>query len=111
MTSVSTERDGGALTVVVSGDIDLATGPAVSSAIGAALAAEGATTVRIDLSGVRFLDSSGIALLLKARRDADERSITLHTVGAQGIVLQVLELTGVLAHLSGQTGPAQPAPP
>jgi anti-sigma B factor antagonist len=111
MISVSTERDGGALTLAVSGDIDLASSPVVSDAIGAALAADGVATVQVNLSGVRFMDSSGIALLLKARRDADERSITLRVVGARGSALQVLELTGVLAHLSGRTGPDQPAAP
>jgi anti-sigma B factor antagonist len=111
MMSVSTQRDGGTLTVIVSGDIDLASGPAVSDAIGEALTADGAATVGVDLSGVRFLDSSGIALLLKARRDADERHITFRVVGAHGIALEVLELTGVLAHLSGQTGPDQSAAP
>jgi anti-sigma B factor antagonist len=111
MMSVSTERDGGLLTVAASGDIDLATAPVLSDAIGRALATDGAATVRVDLSGIRFLDSSGIALLLKARRDADERSITFGVVGAQGVALQVLELTGVLAHLSGQEGPDLPATP
>jgi anti-sigma B factor antagonist len=100
MMSIATERDGGALTVVVSGDVDLATSPVVSDAIGAALAADGAATVQVDLSGVQLLDSSGIAVLLKGRRDADKRSITFRVVGAQGITRQVLELTGVLAHLS-----------
>jgi anti-anti-sigma factor len=114
MISVSTERDGDALTVVVSGDIDLASSPVLSDAIGDALAANGAATVHADLSGVRFMDSSGIALLLKARRDADDRSITFRVVGAHGIAHQVLELTGVLAHLSGadgQTDPDRPAAP
>jgi anti-anti-sigma factor len=104
MVSVSSDRDGGVLTVAVSGDVDLATGPLVSGAIDDALAAEGAETVRVDLSGVRFLDSSGIALLLKGRRDADERGLAFQVFGAQGVTLQVLEVTGVLAHLSGEPG-------
>ena len=103
MISVSSERDRGVLTVAVSGDVDLATGPAVSDAIGDALAAEGAELVRVDLAGVRFLDSSGIALLLRGRREADERGLGFQVVGARGVTLQVLEVTGVLAHLSGET--------
>lgn len=104
MVSVSSERDGGVLIVAVSGDVDLATGPAVWDAIGDALAAEGAEAVRVDLSGVRFLDSSGIALLLRGRREADERGVDFRVVGARGVALQVLEVTGVLAHLSGESG-------
>ena len=104
MVSVSTERDAGVLTVAVSGDVDIATGPVVSDAISEALAAEDAESVRVDLSGVRFLDSSGIALLLRARRDADERGRGFWIIGAQGVTLQVLEVTGVLSHLSGESG-------
>ena len=43
------------------------------------------TTVQVDLSGVRFLDSSGIALLLRGRRDADERAVGYRVTGAHGI--------------------------
>jgi anti-anti-sigma factor len=60
--------------------------------------------VEVDLSAVRFLDSSGISLLLKCRRRADERGVAYRVTGAYGITEQVLEMTGVLAHLSGGTG-------
>ena len=103
--SVTSDRSGGVLTVAVSGEVDLASAPDVEQAIADALRTDGVTTVQVDLSGVRFLDSSGIALLLRGRRDADERAVGYRVTGVRGIAKQVLELTGVLAHLSsGPTG-------
>jgi anti-anti-sigma factor len=62
--------------------------------------------VEVDLSAVRFLDSSGIRLLLIGRRAADERGVAYRVTGAQGIARQVLEMTGVWAHLSGGSAPS-----
>jgi anti-sigma B factor antagonist len=107
--SVSSQGRDGVLTVAVSGEIDLATGPDVERAIAVAIGSDGVSEVRVDLSGVEFLDSSGVALLLKGRRAADERGVGFRVSGAHGITLQVLELTGVWAYLSGENLPDQPA--
>jgi anti-anti-sigma factor len=99
--SVSSHRQGSVLTVVVTGEVDLSTNFAVENAITDAIAEDGVTEVEVDLSAVRFLDSSGIRLLLKGRRGADERGVAYRVTSAQGIARQVLEMTGVWAHLSG----------
>jgi anti-anti-sigma factor len=109
--SVATHRSGDVVTVAVSGDVDLAAGTVVGDAIDHALAADGVALVEVDLSEVHFLDSSGIALLLKGRRAAGEREVPYRVTGANGIALQVLELTGVWEHLSGDTGRTEPAAP
>lgn len=106
--SVSSQREGGLLTVAVSGEVDLSTGPELENAIMEAVRADGVTGVLIDLSAVEFLDSSGIALLLRGRREADERSVGYRVSDAHGITRQVLEITGVWEHLVGDPGPAQP---
>jgi anti-sigma B factor antagonist len=104
--AVSSSRVGDIMTVMVSGDVDLATSAAVETAVIAAVAADGVTAVTVDLSGVDFLDSSGIALLLKGRRSADERGVGFRVTGAHGPAERILEMTGVLAHLSGEPDPA-----
>lgn len=112
MVSVVSERDGDILTLTVSGEVDLATSPLVDDAITEAIVGSGAGTVSVDLSAVEFLDSSGIALLLKGRRRADERGVAYRVTGAQGTPLQVLRIAGVWGHLSGETDasgrPARP---
>ena len=102
--SVSTQRRDQTVTVGVAGEIDLAAGAAVEAAIMAALADQDVDTVVVDLTEVTFLDSSGISVLLKARRAADDRAVTYRAVGADGIVRKVLELTGVWPLLSGESG-------
>jgi anti-sigma B factor antagonist len=101
--SASHQRNGSLLTVTVAGEVDLMTGPVVDEAITTAVAADGVTAIEVDLSGVEFLDSSGIALLLRGRRRADARGLTYRVTGARGIVLQVLQLSGVWPHLCGDS--------
>lgn len=101
--SASINRSGRTATVVVSGEVDFASGPTVDEAIHKAITAEGVDTVLVDLSSVRFLDSSGISLLLKGRRMADAQAVSYQVTGAHSKVLRVLKLSGVWEHLSGSS--------
>lgn len=67
-TTTATTRPGGDTVVTVSGELDIVTGEELRSRLHAALAP--AHTVLIDLSGVTFLDCSGLRVLLWARRQA-----------------------------------------
>ena len=58
--------------------------------------------VVVDLSGVTFLDSSGISALVKQRRLADEHGKLMRISGAGGTVRDVLRLTGVWQHLGAR---------
>ena len=96
---LSTHRSGGELTLVVAGVIDLATVDELASAITAAVADDAATSVLVDLAGVKLLDSAGISALLKGRRQAEERGRPYRVTGASGMVAEVLRITGVYNHL------------
>jgi anti-sigma B factor antagonist len=102
--SVATEWRGNEVTVRPVGEIDLATGGTLEAAILDAVAHPDAESVVVDLAGVGFLDSSGISTLLRGRRAADDRGIAFRVTGANGIVRNVLDVTGVWALLSAQTG-------
>ena len=108
--SVASRRDGAAVVLMVSGDIDVTSAPALDSAIRRAVTTTGLELVQVDLSEVDFLDSSGISSLLLGRRGADERGVAFRVTGAHGIARQVLELTGVWEHLSGDSDASQPTP-
>jgi anti-sigma B factor antagonist len=99
--SVTTQQCDGRTIVAVVGDIDLASGGDLEQEITAALAGPG-TAVVVDLQGVTFLDSSGIGVLLKGRRLADTHGVDYRVTGATNMVRQVLDLTGVWGHLSGE---------
>ena len=88
-------------TVSPTGDIDLATAGQVENMIVEALRSQGGAGVVVDLSRVEFLDSAGVRTLLRGRKLANELGALFSVTGANGIVKQVLEMTGVWDYLSG----------
>src|SRR4051794_27315596 len=87
-------------TVILSaaGEIDLATSPAIVTR-GHDAIRSGAAELRIDLTGVTFMDSSGIAALLELRRFADRHEARLVVVCPEGAPRRAIELTGVGQHI------------
>ena len=82
----------GELVVALSGELDLSTIPTIEKALIREL---GRRTVVVDLTALNFIDSSGIAVLIKAFRAADEDR-RMHTVIAPGSqVERVLRLAGI----------------
>jgi len=73
------------------GQLDLANADRVRDG----LCAVAGSKVVVDLSGLQFLDSSGIAALLSARSRIVERGNGFALRGAKGIVRRVLEVTGL----------------
>jgi anti-sigma B factor antagonist len=74
------------------GEIDMATADAFASAI--ALSVEQGGPVPIDLSGVSFMDGSGVHVLLDAAASLGDRGcILVH--GVRDGVAKVIELTGL----------------
>jgi anti-sigma B factor antagonist len=83
-------RDVGHRTVLsVSGEIDIASSPALRSSIESALDGQ---ELCVDLRATSFMDSSGLHVLLDMHRLAEGR---LTIVCPPGSVRRVLDLTGV----------------
>lgn len=74
-------------TLSVSGDVDFTTSPELSRELREAVN-EGHSTVDVDLSGVRFFDSSGARVLLNAWTEAGR----IRLKGASPSVRRVLEV-------------------
>jgi anti-anti-sigma factor len=55
----------------------------------------------MNLSGVRYIDSSGLGLLLRAKKLAQSRESTLALVGLQPAVQNVLRLARLEGYLLG----------
>ncbi len=106
--SVSSGRQDGLATVTVIGELDLAAVDIVIEAIGQEITATGTKAVNVDLSETQFLDSSGISILLKGRREADKTGVAYRVTGATGMVRHILQLTGVLEHLCAESGADSP---
>jgi anti-sigma B factor antagonist len=58
----------------------------------------------VDLTAVRFLDSSGIRALIDADRTAGLTGGKVSLVGATGVVRRALEVSGVWDHLAESSG-------
>ncbi len=85
-------------TVAVSGQVTIDSSPALRSALLDLLRGHTAPLLVIDLSGVSFLDTSGIATLFEASKAAHECSIKLRVVGIAGqprILSELVELDRV----------------
>lgn len=83
----------------VTGEIDYASSPDLEKTVLEHLE-KNADRVILDLSEVSFMDSSGLALLLHARKAASDRDGSLSVViPPQGPVMRVVEVAGVGAHL------------
>jgi anti-sigma B factor antagonist len=57
------EHDGGDYRLSLTGELDIATVPQFEQALGAACA-DGAKSITVDLSGLAFIDSTGLRALL-----------------------------------------------
>lgn len=84
--------------VILSGELDLATLPGATAQVEAAEAA-GPPVLVIDLSGLTFMDSSGVRLVLLAdeRARADGRRIAVRL--GRGPALRVFQVLGLLQKL------------
>ena len=77
--------------VIAEGDIDLAGGPLLDTAI---VRVENANPVVIDLAAVEFIDSSGLRSLLAASRRAEGRNTQVILRSPSAGVLRLLSITG-----------------
>ena len=87
----STRIEKGTTIVDVVGQIDLGSSPALRKTLLETL--NGTKSVAINLSAVRYIDSSGIASLVEVLREARNSEKRLVLFGVTGAVLQVLQLT------------------
>jgi anti-sigma B factor antagonist len=85
--------------VVVGGDIDVVSAASIETALRQAEAqlADATDAVVIDVSGVRFIDSSGLRILLAAsrRNERADRRVVLRSPGSS--VERLLGITGTAA--------------
>jgi anti-sigma B factor antagonist len=68
-------------------------------------------TIIVDLAGVSYIETSGVATLIEALRVARHHQVNFRLQGLSGATLRLFEVTGVLALFaagnSGQSGSGQ----
>lgn len=88
-----------AAVIVVSGELDLASAPALEDELNRSLA-DGADLVIVDLRELEFIDSTGLGLLIKANRKAEEAGRRFAIVRGQSQVQRLLGVTGIEQRLT-----------
>jgi anti-sigma B factor antagonist len=96
--SITTSAVGAVIVVAVGGEIDVHTAPQVDEAL-AAVAGPGIAVVA-DLTGVEFIDSTGLSVLVRALARARDDEGSLAVVAPSERVIKVLRLTGLDAVLN-----------
>ena len=91
---LSRQSVGGYPVLAVRGEVDVSSAPALRNELDQLLA-EGNTTVIVDLSGVGFLDSTGLGALVSARANAADAGGDLPVVCDHERVLKLFTITGL----------------
>ena len=91
--------------VAVRGELDLGTAPALEPPLKAAL--EAGESVIIDLTECEFIDSTGIALVVRAWQQTEEAGRKLLICSQNEQVQRVLEISGLNASIPVRTSREQ----
>jgi anti-sigma B factor antagonist len=91
----ATPGDEGVLRAQVRGDIDPVSARVLAEELGRAIEARRPKQLVVDLSGVEFMDSSGVRVLIEVHRAQDERGASLVLEDLSGGPQRVLEVTGL----------------
>jgi anti-sigma B factor antagonist len=92
--------DGRPLRAIVAGEIDFAGAPSMQAQIASACGQHDEHRLVLDLSAVRFMDSSGLRAVLHVQRElANEEDGGMVILGATEPVRKLLKLTGLERHL------------
>ena len=88
----ATSSGGNSPPVVVDGELDAGTAPRLGAALHR-LVDEGRTSLVLDCSGLDFIDSQGLGVLVGISRRLKAAGGSLHLHGARSQLLRVLHLT------------------
>jgi len=88
--ALTIDVDGDGL-ITVAGEIDMAGGPTLEAVI---MRQETEQPLTLDISGVSFIDSSGLRSLLEASRRAQGRGTVVRLQGVGPEVARLLDITG-----------------
>ena len=96
---IHVRREDSATVIEVSGELDLASAPAVEQELEQA-ESSGIELVILDLHELEFIDSTGLGLLVKAHRWSEEAGRRFAVVRGSNQVQRLLELAGLEQRLT-----------
>jgi anti-sigma B factor antagonist len=95
---ISVDRAGNDAMVRLSGRIDVDSSPDLRDRLRTLLSEQLLPeTIIVDLAGVSYIETSGVATLIEALRIARHHQTSFRLQGLSGAVLRLFQVTGVLA--------------
>ena len=85
----------GLAAVAVRGELDIRSSPDLRAWLSRVLE-QGASQLAVDLSGVSFMDSSGLGVLVGAHKRLARGGSRLQVIGASPAVVRLLTVTGLI---------------
>jgi anti-sigma B factor antagonist len=107
---VETRMEDGVAVVALRGELDIATTPELEDALSAAEDAPGVQGIVIDLSGLAFMDSSGLRAVAMADRRLRGRRLRFALLRGGEPVHRVFEITRMTERLPWVDSPADLLP-
>ena len=98
---IGVARSDGKVVITLAGELDVAGAPVLHEHLAAATRSEGRVVV-CDLEHLTYMDSTGISVLIAARKRLDATGRDLVLVGPSERVHKVLEITGVDSYFTIQ---------
>ncbi|MFF2204930.1 STAS domain-containing protein [Streptomyces sp. NPDC058145] len=110
--SLTTVSAPSTLTVRVAGELDYDTSDEMVDTVVARLAGPPAPRhVRLDFTGLTWIDSMGLSALLMIHRHTRAVGAALHLDNRPDVLERMLRHTNVLGHLTGPVAAGEPGPP
>jgi anti-anti-sigma factor len=105
--TLTCSRTGPVVSCVAIGELDLATVDDLRTAV--LDAARRAETLRLDLSGIRFVDTAGLGALLELHVTLERAGVVFEISVDEGPVRHAVQITGLAHLLTGSEPPTMPA--
>src|SRR5262249_50101953 len=91
---VNVRREDSFAVLAVAGHIDMDSSPRLLDAVQEGI--NGASPLKVDLSAVTYIDSSGIAVLVQGLKHAKKRAVEYRLLNPTGQVKAVIELANLV---------------
>jgi anti-anti-sigma factor len=104
---VEPRDSGGYVTLLLNGELDIASAPGLQRTVARLCALPTTQALTLDMSGLTFIDSTGLAAIVYASRVCEQRECPLDVVRGPEAVQAVFAMTGLdrlLPFRSGRAG-------
>jgi anti-sigma B factor antagonist len=92
------DADGPRHVLVLSGELDMASSPALEDAV-RGICTDSAEALTVDLSGLTFMDSTGLRVVLLAKELCEHHRCEFLVIPGPAQIQRLFEVTGILERL------------